>query len=163
MAKRGRPKGSKNRVMRASSPRIESGSRSSVVQAFLAERTNLENRRAELLAELQEINDVLGEQPFPQGRMHLVHGKRGVGLMGKGRVASNPVAGRASTSPAGKRPRGQVKELVLGQLSKGKPMTASPIAAATGLSPQQVSNTLSGLRESGRVKRAKSGKGFVLA
>jgi len=139
-----RPKGSKNKPTLDQVRSGYAGKPASVVDAYQGALRDLENRRAELEAELADINAVLG---------NATNGKAKPGRKAK-------VAGK---SGGGRRPRGQVKELVQGQLSKTEAKTAKPISEATGLSQQTVNNTLSALKKAKVIKPAKSGKGFVLA
>jgi len=154
--KRGRPKGSRNRKSVGSGSQIRqvksvgAGGQigGGVVDAYQQARSDLENRREEILAELEEINAVLGEHPFPL---------KGKGKRGPGRKAKRAKSGSTRS------PRGAVKDAVLKALSKTTPMTAKTIAEKTNLDPQQINNTLTQLKKSGEAKKAKTGKGVVLA
>jgi len=136
-------------------------------------RAELEDRLRELTGEADKLRRALAALG-PDGGASRTSRSRSTSATGTGSARGSGSRARRTTptNGAGRRSRrsangasaqqrrggsGQTKGTVLSALSAGEAMTASQVAAATGLGRATVSTTLSKMAKTGEVAKAKRG------
>ncbi len=137
-------------------------------------RQDIQNRIDELLSEIDSLHRALAELASVDGEESadgMAAGAKSAGkaAAGRSRAASEKAISSARSSSrkaagqaadAARSAQGATKSAVLGALRGGAAMTASEIAAATGLGRATISTTLTRLASAGEVSKA--ARGYVI-